>query len=666
MKKKFRIKTIEDIAIQFIKQDTTAPPKNNIINSNKTILDSKLFIKQYINNKNKDLSLSQNYEKLILYENKEDEYSTNKLKIITFYKLPPKILGDDDELNFDSCIEDNNSQILSHNTKILISNGEIKLREIKPLIYNNNLFFNINYQNAYDCLSEIYSPLLLNLESISSLKSMVDNSISRIEFFCSHSSIFDLNDNNNQNYINHNNNIILEIMEELKIFEIIEFSLLIFLFQIILEVKIEYLDNFNEDDIIIIYQDSYLALQKLYEIIILILLINENNNNKKNNKEQNLDNISFESLCSKYIKEFYKFEDKPNSNEDIINIINENITSILKILFNSCNILFGYLISFKKNSGNLEFPDDEEIHILNILNNNNTTNLDKPIKKEENIILSKEFNDQYICYKTIYLYFTKDKKIENNKTKNSFNKEKNNEINIKDDTEINYEFLSPTETNILLTKLTDAFSLYKELSNCFLLYYSNFKILIEKNKVKPPYLPPLDSKRYKYTLVLDLDETLVHYIEEENRAYVQVRPYADYFLSEMGKYFEIVIFTAASEDYADIVLNELDKNNVINYKLYRKHTEQINGIFMKDLTKLGRDLSKVIIIDNNKDNFTLQPENGLHISSFLGDQNDDELYVLTEDLMKIVNSNKNDIRPIIREIDYIMKKRYEEKNIALE
>jgi len=184
--------------------------------------------------------------------------------------------------------------------------------------------------------------------------------------------------------------------------------------------------------------------------------------------------------------------------------------------------------------------------------------------------------------------------------------------------------------------------------------------------VKPPFLPPLDTKKYIYTLVLDLDETLVHYIEEENRAYVQVRPYTDYFLTEMGKFFEIVIFTAAAEDYADIVLNELDKNNAINYKLYRKHTEQINGVFIKDLSKLGRDIEKVIIIDNNKDNFSLQPENGLHICSFLGDQNDDELYSLSEDLMKIVNSKKKDIRPIIKEIDGLMKKRYEQKNVILE
>jgi len=670
MKKKFKLKTIEDIALLFITQNTTLN-NNNFINSNDTIVDSKFYIKKYVNSKNTESSLSQSFERLIPCENKED-YSTDKLKIITFYKIPPKILGDDEECLFDACVggdkNKNNSKILSQNTKILISNGEIKIREIRPIKYNKKLFFNINYQNAYDCISEIYSPLLLNLESISSLKSMTDNSLSRIEFFCSHSSIFELNENNNNtnNTNNTYNNSILEIMEELKIFEIVDFSLIIFIFHIILEAKIEYLDNYNEDDILIIYQDSYLVLQKLYEIIILMLLLNENNNNKKNNnKEKDLENISFESLCSKYIREFYKFEHKPSNNEEIINKINENISSILKKLFNSCNTLFGYLILFKKDSGNLEFPDDEELHLLNVLNFNKTTNTNtnKKNQKEEKIFLSKEFNDQYSCYKTIYLYFTKDPQNETNKTKSTFNKEKEKDTNIKDD---NNDFLSPTETSVILTRLSNVFSSYKELSNCFLLYYTNFKILIEKNKVKPPFLPPLDTTKYKYTLVLDLDETLVHYIEEENRAYVQVRPYADYFLSEMGKYFEIVIFTAAAEDYADIVLNELDKNNSIKFKLYRKHTEQINGIFIKDLSKLGRDISKIIIIDNNKDNFSLQPENGLHICSFLGDQNDDELYSLSEDLMKIVNSKKNDIRPLIKQIDNIMKNRYEKKGISIE
>ena len=223
-----------------------------------------------------------------------------------------------------------------------------------------------------------------------------------------------------------------------------------------------------------------------------------------------------------------------------------------------------------------------------------------------------------------------------------------------------------SESSTILSKLKTVFSSCKEMFNNLLLYYTNFKILLEKNKVKPPFLGPVSDPKKNFTLVVDLDETLVHYVEEENRAYVQVRPYADYFLSEMEKYFEIVIFTAAAEDYADIVLNELDKNNSIDYKLYRKHTEQINGVFIKNLSKLGRDINKVVIIDNNKDNFSLQPENGLHISSFMGDQNDDELLLLTTDLMKIIKGNQKDVRPAVKEIDKIMKKRYKMKNIPLE
>ena len=306
----------------------------------------------------------------------------------------------------------------------------------------------------------------------------------------------------------------------------------------------------------------------------------------------------------------------------------------MKILLNSCAILYGNLIIFKKDSGNLDNPDKIELFFLNKFNNENIY-----INRKEKLYLSKEFNDQYILYKTIYLFFLKKEE---------------------DEKEENIEYKS------IINKLNTMNSSFNEIYNLSILYYNNFKNILEKNKVKAPFLPPLDTNKYKYSLILDLDETLVHYIEEENRAYVQVRPYADFFLNEMSKYFELIIFTAAAEDYADIVLNELDKNKVINYKLYRKHTEQINGIFIKDLSKIGRDLTKILIIDNNKDNFNLQPENGLHICSFIGDQNDDELYNLSCDLMKIIESNKDDIRPIIKEIKQIMKKRYKDKNIILE
>jgi len=66
--------------------------------------------------------------------------------------------------------------------------------------------------------------------------------------------------------------------------------------------------------------------------------------------------------------------------------------------------------------------------------------------------------------------------------------------------------------------------------------------------VEPPYLPPKRPGIPAYTLVLDLDETLVHYFETETDGQVLVRPNAEIFLQEMSKYYEIVVFTAAMQD----------------------------------------------------------------------------------------------------------------------
>ena len=666
MKPKLKIRTIEDIALQFIKRNEPIK-KKNIINSSKTLIDYKFCIKKY-SSKNQENSFSQNYERLVPIENKENVPvngdNISKMKVIKFYKIPQKDLGEEEECSFHSELGNESvSEIKSQRTYKMFGENDIKFRNIKKLKYNKNLLINLSYQNIYNSITEIYYPLMQNFESISSLKSMTNNTLSCIEFFSNHDSIFELKADEEKESLTN-------FFTQLKIYENIEISLILFIMHIILETKIEYLDSFNEDDILVIYHDCFTVIQKFYEMIILIVLLkdNLNNDNKSKNAEENnknKDSISFESLCLKYVKDFYKFSQKPKNNEDIVNKINENVSLINKLLLNSCAILFGNLILFRKDSGNLDSPDKIESFFLDKYNNENIGN--NWLNRKEKIFLSKEFYDQYIIYKTFYLYFMKEEEKMKEKENDSLlnNKNDTDENNNTDKKEKEKEENS-SASKIILNKLNTMNSSYKEISFLFILYYTNFKTLLERNKVKPPYLPPLDTKKYKYSLILDLDETLVHYIEEENRAYVQVRPYADFFLNEMAKYFELVIFTAAAEDYADIVLNELDKNKVINFKLYRKHTEQINGVFIKDLSKLGRDLTKILIVDNNKDNFSLQPENGLHICSFIGDQNDDELYNLSSDLMKIEKKKKNDIRPVIKEIKQIMKKRYESKNIILE
>ena len=144
--------------------------------------------------------------------------------------------------------------------------------------------------------------------------------------------------------------------------------------------------------------------------------------------------------------------------------------------------------------------------------------------------------------------------------------------------------------------------------------------------VSSPYLPAVKNRIF--TLVLDLDETLVHYFEVGGEGNFLVRPGCTEFLREASEYYEVVIFTAALQDYADWVLNQIDPNGYISYRLYRQHAISAGSYYIKDLSKVGRELSKVIIVDNVAENFQLQPDNGILIRSWFDDPNDNALLEL--------------------------------------
>ena len=137
---------------------------------------------------------------------------------------------------------------------------------------------------------------------------------------------------------------------------------------------------------------------------------------------------------------------------------------------------------------------------------------------------------------------------------------------------------------------------------------------------------------------------------------------AEKFIKILSQYCEIVIFTASTEEYANIVIDGLDCSDEISFRLYRQHTNVINGYNVKDLSKLGRDISKMIIIDNIEENYNLQPDNGLNISDFEGDENDNELIFLLEDLMEIVQKKGIDVRTKLPEVRKKMQRRYSNIN----
>ena len=169
--------------------------------------------------------------------------------------------------------------------------------------------------------------------------------------------------------------------------------------------------------------------------------------------------------------------------------------------------------------------------------------------------------------------------------------------------------------------------------------------------VPGPYLNKLtpEQEESTYTLVLDLDETLVHFFYTPSGGMFLIRPFCKKFLEEMAEKFEIVIFTAALKNYADSILDLLDPNKkLIKYRLYRQHVSLSGITFCKDLTKIGRDLGKTIIVDNLEDNFKLQPNNGIHIWTWLDDMKDTQLDDLGKILKDLISTNPSDIRPIIK------------------
>eukprot|EP00392_Amoebophrya_sp_AT5.2_P015548 g15754.t1 len=163
------------------------------------------------------------------------------------------------------------------------------------------------------------------------------------------------------------------------------------------------------------------------------------------------------------------------------------------------------------------------------------------------------------------------------------------------------------------------------------------------NMEEVPYLPPRAGSYY--TIVLDLDETLVHYFEEASGAgtdtirYYDMRPGCISFLERLNQLgCEIVVFTAATQDYADWVMDQIDPNKLIHHRLYRQHALPWGPLFIKDLSKLGRPLERTLIIDNVAENFMLQPEHGIFIQAWYDDQNDMALIDLQPLLEELVTS----------------------------
>lgn len=184
-------------------------------------------------------------------------------------------------------------------------------------------------------------------------------------------------------------------------------------------------------------------------------------------------------------------------------------------------------------------------------------------------------------------------------------------------------------------------------------------------------LPDTAYPRYKMVLpkkskilALDLDETLVHSTSKSSGDcdyfvevlvdrssclyYVFKRPAVDRFLDTISAWFHLVIYTASLREYAEPVVSWLDKGRgLFKKRLFRTACmEQLGGVFVKNLTLVDADLSRVCLIDNSSASFLMHPDNGILVESWTT-QNKSDTCLL--DLLPFLDALRfaDDVRSIL-------------------
>lgn len=175
--------------------------------------------------------------------------------------------------------------------------------------------------------------------------------------------------------------------------------------------------------------------------------------------------------------------------------------------------------------------------------------------------------------------------------------------------------------------------------------------------------PLLTVKPNRKTLILDLDETLIHSLSKGGKMsnghmvevklgthailyYVHKRPYCDLFLEKVSLWYDVVIFTASVQEYADPVIDWLEQDRkYFKARYYRQHCTYRYGAYMKDLSIVEADLSKAIIVDNSPLSYRLNEENAVPIEGWISDPSDRDLLYLIIMLQSL--SSVNDVRSLL-------------------
>jgi RNA polymerase II subunit A small phosphatase-like protein len=107
----------------------------------------------------------------------------------------------------------------------------------------------------------------------------------------------------------------------------------------------------------------------------------------------------------------------------------------------------------------------------------------------------------------------------------------------------------------------------------------------------------------------------------------------------MSMIYEIVCFTASVAAYAAPLMSLLDPSHLVRYTLFRDHCVTFNGILVKDLSRLGRPLNQICLVDNNITCGLFQPQNTIGIGSWFDDEFDEDLIGITPLLVRLASAD---------------------------
>ena len=389
-------------------------------------------------------------------------------------------------------------------------------------------------------------------------------------------------------------------------------------------------------------------------------------------------------------------ENKKALNEKLIKEINIEELNELKEIYNDLFMLFNdiklddQLVNKSKNMDNINKLKIISYHYIKILLNENFKKLIKlffdsfeinkfflyQIYLILNIIyLNQEKLSEYLLlsYKTILLYSLQNFEVIRQIINNSslFGEEKINKniyklnkiifsllktlTDVPSNSQIMY-FISPVKNNYSNENLEERESGLKNLLNLLkknkdliekmsLIEQEELKILKNIEESNQKILPEFDTKKYKLSVFIELDETLVHYCEEGDNYFVRVRLGSENFLEFIKTFCELIIVTTSSKEYSDIIIDNLNKKgDVIKHRIY------VEDNILLDLSKINRDMNKCIFI-SHEPNFMKEPEdNSIVLKGFYGDENDKEFIKLEKEFKKIEKEDIKDIRNFIKDI----------------